>query len=729
MINVNSNFHLGSKDFLDSRQSVTTLDDLLALDTNIIPNGFECYVEALDCKYKYHEDYNETDTGHWKKVSDNNNSTSSSTYIINCTIVSETGLEIEVANYDGDFTKIKQTIADGGKVELRTNFNSSNYILEPSRIEENYVTFNTIDKNANITIKVTEYGINDVSYIDLNSGGSTVIRETLSKILLYAHRGFTQFAPDCSRPAWEDAKRFGFYGLEVDIYSTADNVFICWHDNTIDDLTNGTGKPTELTWDYLQTVEYDSGNGIKNYPHLKIERIESLFSWVKINNMPTLLDVKTIHSYTELTQMVVDWGLEDLIIICTQSEQALNEIRAVSNFVRMRFWEDGINDIYHTIDIASKYYRCDVSNAITEITKEMVEYAHNKGIRIGCYSYNTEIESPFEYYRIANLGVDTATINGIFNANDFSNCEIKHYSIDEFAKNLYAHHVYEKKDTISEVENSTSGCKYYDDGELLVISKIPNYSGSICQMVKANKGDIIEVITRCKLPDVGLQSEEEVFHHNIYRLKATSYTEPLSISVVGQFSAQESKVTTNSTGFDNIEDWIELKSYFLCPNSEGYIVECGISATNINKLLYLNKFDVNVIQTGTPNDYNDNKVLLKDFTSSSERITDVTLHRTSSSFKELLIELDWDGMEYEMSIPTTSKKIMKSFIWVSEGVRFYVARVIADYKNSAEVDGSSSYNKLTIDNSMIFIDENNDDVDLASQKSSALGIKKIWGIR
>ena len=66
MINVNSNFHLGSKDFLDSRQSVTTLDDLLALDTNIIPNGFECYVETLDCKYKYHEDYNETDTGHWK---------------------------------------------------------------------------------------------------------------------------------------------------------------------------------------------------------------------------------------------------------------------------------------------------------------------------------------------------------------------------------------------------------------------------------------------------------------------------------------------------------------------------------------------------------------------------------------------------------------------------------------------------------------------------------------
>lgn len=99
------------------------------------------------------------------------NPDSSSTYIINCTVAMESDGTVIVENYDGDFTKTQQTIADGGKVELRTNFNSSNYILEPSRIEENYVTFNTIDKNANITIKVTEYGINDVSYIDLNSGG------------------------------------------------------------------------------------------------------------------------------------------------------------------------------------------------------------------------------------------------------------------------------------------------------------------------------------------------------------------------------------------------------------------------------------------------------------------------------------------------------------------------------------------------------------------------------
>ena len=66
MIHVNDNFSLGSKGFLDSRQSVADLDELLTLNTNTIPDGFEVYIENLDIKYRYNSNYNETDTGHWK---------------------------------------------------------------------------------------------------------------------------------------------------------------------------------------------------------------------------------------------------------------------------------------------------------------------------------------------------------------------------------------------------------------------------------------------------------------------------------------------------------------------------------------------------------------------------------------------------------------------------------------------------------------------------------------
>ena len=95
-----------------------------------------------------------------------------SLYIVNCEVSSETNGNTEVINYDGDFTKIKEIISNRGKVELRTNFNGSNYILEPSNITENYVTFNTVSGRSNITIEITENGIEDVTYIDLNTTGS-----------------------------------------------------------------------------------------------------------------------------------------------------------------------------------------------------------------------------------------------------------------------------------------------------------------------------------------------------------------------------------------------------------------------------------------------------------------------------------------------------------------------------------------------------------------------------
>ena len=57
---------LGSAQFLDARQSVETLNDLLNLNTNIIPDGFECYVRELDCKYKFNSTYSDPVTGSWK---------------------------------------------------------------------------------------------------------------------------------------------------------------------------------------------------------------------------------------------------------------------------------------------------------------------------------------------------------------------------------------------------------------------------------------------------------------------------------------------------------------------------------------------------------------------------------------------------------------------------------------------------------------------------------------
>ena len=230
-------------------------------------------------------------------------------------------------------------------------------------------------------------------------------------IRLYVHRGYANLAPDCSRPAWELAKKLGYYGVECDIYSTTDNVFVVFHDDELDDLTNGTGPVTDKSWDEVSKIVFDAGANIEDYPDLHLSRIEELLQFVKDNDMHVLLDVKTVHSYRELAQMIVDYGIEDLCTVCSSSTEDLDEVRKVSSDISLRYW-DG-EDVHQMIDVASAYDKCDVSYPREDITEDIVDYAHKKGVKIGVYSWNTEPEPEGEYERLYDLGVDSATINTI----------------------------------------------------------------------------------------------------------------------------------------------------------------------------------------------------------------------------------------------------------------------------------------------------------------------------
>lgn len=72
---VSDNFNPKVPKFLDDRQSFKTLQDMLAFDTNLLPEGFECYVVAKDKKYKYlSTNISRLDTGKWREITSSGSS-------------------------------------------------------------------------------------------------------------------------------------------------------------------------------------------------------------------------------------------------------------------------------------------------------------------------------------------------------------------------------------------------------------------------------------------------------------------------------------------------------------------------------------------------------------------------------------------------------------------------------------------------------------------------------
>ncbi len=107
-----------------------------------------------------------------------------------------------------------------------------------------------------------------------------------------AHRGLSNVAPENSAPALEEAGKAGYYAAEFDVAPTKDGVWILMHDDTVDRMTNGEGNVSDLTYAEISELIIDAGNGIENYPDLKITTLEEALAICERYSMRPMVEVK-----------------------------------------------------------------------------------------------------------------------------------------------------------------------------------------------------------------------------------------------------------------------------------------------------------------------------------------------------------------------------------------------------------------------------------------------------
>lgn len=109
---------------------------------------------------------------------------------------------------------------------------------------------------------------------------------------LTAHRGLSGIAPENTGAALIEAGKAGYYAAEFDIMPTKDGVWVLMHDDTIDRTTDGTGEVSAYTYSELLEFNIDSGNGIENYPDLKITTLEEALDICEEYSMRAMIEIK-----------------------------------------------------------------------------------------------------------------------------------------------------------------------------------------------------------------------------------------------------------------------------------------------------------------------------------------------------------------------------------------------------------------------------------------------------
>ena len=115
---------------------------------------------------------------------------------------------------------------------------------------------------------------------------------TEKTVNLTAHRGLSNVAPENTAPAIVEAGKAGYYAAEFDIAPTKDGVWILMHDDTVDRMTDGEGNVSDFTFAEIMELKIDKGNGVENYPDLKITTLEEALAICEEYSMRAMIEVK-----------------------------------------------------------------------------------------------------------------------------------------------------------------------------------------------------------------------------------------------------------------------------------------------------------------------------------------------------------------------------------------------------------------------------------------------------
>jgi glycerophosphoryl diester phosphodiesterase len=242
------------------------------------------------------------------------------------------------------------------------------------------------------------------------------------KILNLAHRGFSGKYPENTRRAFIAAIEEGHSqgrqcdgghcdGFESDVHLSADGEPVIIHDDLLERTTDGKGAVGDWSFAELRKLDCGAWKG-REFAGERIMHLDELLELVIEKNIVLNLEIKNYSVFYK--------GIEEKVIGRIKALGAQNRVFLSSfNHISMgickeidKTIEAGLLYGYPLLDMDDYGWRHGMDalhpqvNCL-EYTPELVEKAHNKGLKINTWTANTEEQIEF----CIKIGVDSIISN------------------------------------------------------------------------------------------------------------------------------------------------------------------------------------------------------------------------------------------------------------------------------------------------------------------------------
>ena len=249
-----------------------------------------------------------------------------------------------------------------------------------------------------------------------NAGASVVpFDEVMTYPRLCAHRGFSTVAPENTMPAFGAAVALGAEEIEFDLWSTTDGVLVSCHDDTLDRVSNGTGKIYEHTYDELKALDF----GIKDaekFKGLKITAFEEIlqkFAGRVIMNIHVKIWDYNLpcDMLPEIVALIRKYDCERHVYFMTSSDKAIKKAMEYAPDIKCCVGWDGNKEPLSMVTRAIELGAYKIQLFKPYFNEETVRMAHDNGILCNVFWS----DDPEEAIRYLDMGIDTVLTNDYLN--------------------------------------------------------------------------------------------------------------------------------------------------------------------------------------------------------------------------------------------------------------------------------------------------------------------------
>ncbi len=219
----------------------------------------------------------------------------------------------------------------------------------------------------------------------------------------YAHRGASEYAPENTLSSFYLGLMQGANGLETDVQKSRDGVLVLFHDQTLDRVTDHTGKVSDYTWEELQRVKV-YGNCTTGFYDRMISFREFLEKFAS-REIQFAIELKGENVERETLELSREFGIMERTTFTSFNYEYLATAKRICPNARVGWIVSEVTD-----EVIEKLHAIGAEEIVPKanpLTDEQVKTCREAGLGVrGCCVHTLALMR-----KMCEMGVDGMTVN------------------------------------------------------------------------------------------------------------------------------------------------------------------------------------------------------------------------------------------------------------------------------------------------------------------------------